>query len=259
MCVGCRNSIEHLIAILAVIAAGKTWVALNPRNGDPELQRIVEFTEPAALLLDEAMAARIDGGGAATYMLDGAPADTVFGRAAKADVRFTADLCAARRHGRDQIHRRHVRHAERRDAALPRLERLHRLPAPRLRFYAARPVSGQCAADAWRLDLHLADPWRRAARSCFPQDTRPATLLHTIAEHDVTTFFAPPTMIQMLVDAARDVNMPTPSLRNVIYGGAPMRPNRIVEAQDAFGPVIARHLRTDRSARRSSRTSARRS
>ena len=89
VCVGCRNSIEHLIAILAVIAAGKTWVALNPRNGDPELQRIVEFTKPAALLLDEAMAQRIDGSGAATHMLDGAPADTVFGRAAKADVRFT--------------------------------------------------------------------------------------------------------------------------------------------------------------------------
>jgi long-subunit acyl-CoA synthetase (AMP-forming) len=72
----------------------------------------------------------------------------------------------------------------------------------------------------------------------FPQDTRPATLLHTIVEHDVTTFFAPPTMIQMLVDAARGVNMPAPTLSNVIYGGAPMRPNRIVDAQDAFGPVI---------------------
>ncbi|HSR75971.1 MAG TPA: AMP-binding protein, partial [Xanthobacteraceae bacterium] len=46
VCVGCKNSVEHLIAILAVIAAGKTWVALNPRNGDPELQRIVEFTKP---------------------------------------------------------------------------------------------------------------------------------------------------------------------------------------------------------------------
>ena len=72
----------------------------------------------------------------------------------------------------------------------------------------------------------------------FPQDTRPATLLHTIVEHDVTTFFAPPTMIQMLVDAARGVNMPASTLRNVIYGGAPMRLNRIVDAQDAFGPVI---------------------
>jgi acyl-CoA synthetase (AMP-forming)/AMP-acid ligase II len=72
----------------------------------------------------------------------------------------------------------------------------------------------------------------------FPEDTKPATLLHTINEHDVTTFFAPPTMIQMLVDAARHVNTPTPSLRNVIYGGAPMRPNRIRDAQDAFGPVI---------------------
>ena len=73
----------------------------------------------------------------------------------------------------------------------------------------------------------------------FPEDTKPDTLLHTIAEHDVTTFFSPPTMVTMLVDAARTANVRTPSLRNVIYGGAPMRPNRIREAQDAFGPVIA--------------------
>ena len=72
VCVGCSNSVEHLIAILAVIAAGKTWVALNPRNGDPELQRIVEFTKPAALLLDEAMSRRIDGGDAVSYLLEGA-------------------------------------------------------------------------------------------------------------------------------------------------------------------------------------------
>ncbi|MGZ5837036.1 MAG: class I adenylate-forming enzyme family protein, partial [Xanthobacteraceae bacterium] len=73
----------------------------------------------------------------------------------------------------------------------------------------------------------------------FPEDTRPANLIHAIAEHEVTTFFSPPTMVTMLVDAARAENVPTPSLRNIIYGGAPMRPNRIREAQDAFGPVIA--------------------
>ncbi len=83
VCVGCKNSVEHLVAILAVIAAGKTWVALNPRNGDPELQRIVEFIEPSAMLVDEAMAARIDGHGVTTYMLDGPANDTVFRRAAE--------------------------------------------------------------------------------------------------------------------------------------------------------------------------------
>src|SRR5262245_18468354 len=86
VCVGCGNSIEHLIAILAVIAAGKTWVALNPRNGDPELQRIVAFTAPAALLLDRAMVARLDAGTVPVYLMDGAQADTALGRAAKAEA-----------------------------------------------------------------------------------------------------------------------------------------------------------------------------
>jgi len=35
------NTIEHVVAILAVYAAGHTWVALNPRNGKPELDAII--------------------------------------------------------------------------------------------------------------------------------------------------------------------------------------------------------------------------
>ena len=88
VCVGCKNSVEHLVAILAVIAAGKTWVALNPRNGDPELQRIVEYVEPSAMLVDEAMAARVKAPGVVTYMLDGPANDTVFRRAGNQEARF---------------------------------------------------------------------------------------------------------------------------------------------------------------------------
>lgn len=237
VCVGCRNSIEHLIAILAVIAAGKTWVALNPRNGDPELQRIVEFTKPAALLLDEAMAQRIDGGGAATHMLDGAPADTVFGRAAKADVRFTPTYVpldatvAIKFTGGTSGTPKGVMQAYRGWNACIVSQRHAYGFTPADRYLVNAPLTH--GASTYILPILGA-----GGAFVFPQDTRPATLLHTIVEHDVTTFFAPPTMIQMLVDAARGVNMPAPTLRNVIYGGAPMRPNRIVDAQDAFGPVI---------------------
>jgi fatty-acyl-CoA synthase len=43
VCVGAANSYEHFVTILSVLAAGKIWVPLNPRNGDPELRRAIEF------------------------------------------------------------------------------------------------------------------------------------------------------------------------------------------------------------------------
>jgi fatty-acyl-CoA synthase len=237
VCVGCNNSVEHLIAILAVIAAGKTWVALNPRNGDPELRRIVEFTRPAALLLDEPMAQRINDTGAVSYMLDGTGSDTVFALATQADEPFTPACApleatvAVKFTGGTSGTPKGVMQAHRGWNACIVSQRHAYGFTPADRYLVNAPLTH--GASTYILPILGA-----GGAFVFPEDTRPTTLLHTIAEHDVTTFFAPPTMIQMLVDAARTVNTPTPTLRNVIYGGAPMRPNRIRDAQDAFGPVI---------------------
>ncbi|MGZ6007192.1 MAG: class I adenylate-forming enzyme family protein, partial [Rhizomicrobium sp.] len=238
VCVGCKNSIEHLIAILAVIAAGKTWVALNPRNGDPELQRIVEFTEPSALLIDEAMGARIDGHGTATYMLDGTPSDTVFRRAGNHEARFTrtylpldATIAIKFTGGTSGVPKGVMQPQRGWNTNIVSQRHAYNF-TPRDRYLVNAPLTH--GASTYILPILGA-----GGAFVFPEDTRPANLIHAIAEHEVTTFFSPPTMVTMLVDAARAENVPTPSLRNIIYGGAPMRPNRIREAQDAFGPVIA--------------------
>src|SRR5262245_53405637 len=47
------NTIEHVIAILAVYAAGHTWVALNPRNSKPELDAIIGSTRLDLIIADE--------------------------------------------------------------------------------------------------------------------------------------------------------------------------------------------------------------
>ena len=52
ICAG--NSTEHLIALLAVLASGKVWVPLNPRSTQPEIQRIVDTTQPTILVVDTA-------------------------------------------------------------------------------------------------------------------------------------------------------------------------------------------------------------
>jgi acyl-CoA synthetase (AMP-forming)/AMP-acid ligase II len=238
VCVGCKNSVEHLVAILAVIAAGKTWVALNPRNGDPELQRIVEFIEPGAMLVDEAMAARIDGHGIMAYMLDGAKNDTVFHRAGKHDGRFTrtylplnATTAIKFTGGTSGVPKGVMQTYRGWNANIVSQRHAYGF-TPKDRYLVNAPLTH--GASTYILPILGA-----GGAFVFPEDTKPAALLHTIAEHEVTTFFSPPTMVTMLVEAARTEKVRTPSLQNVIYGGAPMRPARIREAQDAFGPVIA--------------------
>ena len=238
VCVGCRNSIEHLVAILAVIAAGKTWVALNPRNGDPELQRIVEYISPSAMLLDEAMATRIDGHGVTTYLLDGPPSDTVFRRAQNREAPFARsylplDATTAIKFtgGTSGVPKGVMQTYRGWNANIVSQRHAYGF-TPKDRYLVNAPLTH--GASTYILPILGA-----GGAFVFPDDTKPAALLHAIARHEVTTFFSPPTMVTMLVEAARIADVRTPSLRNVIYGGAPMRAARIREAQEAFGPVLA--------------------
>ena len=238
VCVGCNNSVEHLVAILAVIAAGKVWVALNPRNGDPELQRIVEYIEPSAMLVDEAMAARVSVRDVTTYMLGGPANDTVFRHAENREARFTRtylplDATTAIKFtgGTSGIPKGVMQPYRGWNANIVSQRHAYGF-TPKDRYLVNAPLTH--GASTYILPILGA-----GGAFVFPEDTKPAALLHAISEHEVTTFFSPPTMVTMLVDAARSENVRTPSLRNVIYGGAPMRPARIREAQEAFGPVIA--------------------
>lgn len=238
VCVGCGNSVEHLVAILAVVAAGKVWVALNPRNGEPELRRIVEFIQPSAMLVDEAMAERIDCQGVATYMLDGSAADTVFRRARDRDERFARtylplDATTAIKFtgGTSGIPKGVMQTYRGWNTNIVSQRHAYGF-TPKDRYLVNAPLTH--GASTYILPVLGA-----GGAFVFPEDSKPAALLHTIVEHEVTTFFSPPTMVTMLVDAARAVTVSMTSLRNIIYGGAPMRPARIREAQEAFGPVIA--------------------
>lgn len=238
VCVGCGNSVEHLIAILAVIAAGKIWVALNPRNGDPELRRIVEFIEPSAMLVDEAMAARLDLGGFRSYRLGGPSADCMVRRARNRAHRFTRtylplDATTAIKFtgGTSGIPKGVMQTYRGWNANIVSQRHAYGF-TPKDRYLVNAPLTH--GASTYILPI-----LGSGGAFVFPEDNQPTALLQTIAKHEVTTFFSPPTMIAMLVDAARHETKPLPSLRNVIYGGAPMRPARIREAQEAFGPVIA--------------------
>lgn len=232
--IGAANSVEHLVALLATLAAGKVWVPLNPRNGTPELERIFAFTEPAITVLDAAMRER----------LGNVPGHTV-------SVEALDQLAAA--HAGTPL-------------AAPELP-LDALQA--IKFTGGttgQPKGVMQPMRAWNTTVltqwhefgfgaddrflvsapltHGASTYVLAvlgAGGClvFPADTGAPTVLDAIAQAGVTAMFMPPTAIYALCDeqerAPRDVS----SLRLLIYGAAPMPPARIREAQRVFGNVVA--------------------
>ena len=46
------NTLEHLMSILAILAAGHVWVPLNPRNGKAETDAIIAATRPVLVIAD---------------------------------------------------------------------------------------------------------------------------------------------------------------------------------------------------------------
>jgi acyl-CoA synthetase (AMP-forming)/AMP-acid ligase II len=63
-------------------------------------------------------------------------------------------------------------------------------------------------------------------------------ILEVIQNEKVTSSFLVPTMIYALIDHPDVKKYDTSSLRNIIYGGAPIAPERLKEAVEAFGPVF---------------------
>jgi fatty-acyl-CoA synthase len=68
---------------------------------------------------------------------------------------------------------------------------------------------------------------------------RPAQILAALAERGITTTFLPPTAIYMLLAQPDAAQRDYPALRNLIFGGAPMPPEKVRAAQAVFGKRIA--------------------
>ena len=80
----------------------------------------------------------------------------------------------------------------------------------------------------------------KAARHVIHESTSfdPRTVLQTIQEHQVTNLFAAPTMIKRLVDCPAIGDFDLSSLKAVIYGGAPMLVEDLLEAMRKLGNCL---------------------
>ena len=239
ICAG--NSDDHITALLAILACGKVWVPLNPKSTHPEIQRIVNVTEPSIVILDAANQALLKGA-AGAWVYTGADSD--------ASARSINELI--------QLHE---------DAPQPSFE----LPldaiqaikftggttgAPKgvMQPYRAWLANITNQIQVWGFDEHeryvVAAPITHGTSTYIVPilaqggchvilDGAGAEVVRTsFRERRGTVCFMPPTLVYMLMalpNASRD---DYPKLRRLIYGGAPMPPEQVRKVRDFFGPVL---------------------
>ena len=237
-----RNTVEHLIALLATYAAGKVWVPLNPTNSRADLDRMIGATRPTLFVADESCLDR--------FTPIGAP--IVLGKttAPPGELPSVRGLIAEWNGVRPPVVTR-----DDRDAQIIKFSG-GSTGAPKPVVQSLRCVSAQIEGILACFELHAGDVNLIAAplthgASCFVlpilsvggrhvmlEEPKAPRVLDAIERYGVTTLYAPPTLIYSMLDDSTVTNRNYGSMRHLIYSAAPMRPEQIRAAQRVFGPVI---------------------
>jgi acyl-CoA synthetase (AMP-forming)/AMP-acid ligase II len=103
-----------------------------------------------------------------------------------------------------------------------------------------RDVTLHAAPLSHGAGFHALAATARGAHQVIPPEKSfdPRAILALLGEARVTNTWLVPTQIVMLLDALGDESVHLPSLRYVVYGGAPFPPADLREALEAFGPIF---------------------
>lgn len=237
-----RNTVEHLIALLATYAAGKVWVPLNPTNGRTDLDRMIAATRPTLMVADESVLDRFTRTNVPLVLAN----DASLGGEALT-VRSLIDEWR----GRAPL-------AIERGAEDPQIIKFSggSTGVPKPVVQPVRCVNAQVDGILASFELNSSDVNLIAAplthgASCFilpilaaggshvlVEDPKPPRVLDAIEQYGITTMYAPPTLIYGMLGDPSSGRRRYASLRHLIYSAAPMRPEQIREAQRVFGSVV---------------------
>ena len=240
ICAG--NSADHIIALLAILACGKSWVPLNPKSTRPEIRRIIDITEPSLIIYDENCAdLLIDAPG--LFILTGieneqpssktvsgliklhdgaAPPSFEVSLDAIQAIKFTGGTTGAPKgvmqpyrawmtNISNQIHSWGFDENERYIVAAPITHGTSTYIVPILAQGGCHVILDGAGAEVVRTAFK-----ERAGTACF----------------------MPPTLLYMLMALPNASRKDYPKLRRLIYGGAPMPPEKIRAVREFFGPVL---------------------
>jgi len=264
ICAG--NTAEHILALLATLAAGKIWVPLNYRSTPTEIGRILEATEPSIIALD-AVGAPLVGTSISAHRirLDGASsAPAAAADIANAGTGTGTGNAAPDTRSEHALSTLLARHAD----ATPAVYPMDRDAVQAIKFTGGTtglPKGVMQPARAWNAGIinqingwglgpqdryvvaapithgtgtYLLPLLAQGGALLLVDAASPATITAAFRERGGTLSFMPPTLIYMIMAQDGVSRADFPQLRNLIYGGAPMPVGKFEQARAFFGPVL---------------------
>lgn len=237
------NSLEHLIGLLAVMAAGKVWVPLNPRDGKNDIQLKIEAAKPSILIFDEDCEGQVG-------LFKGEKIVGFSGMSTALDT--IGGLIEKHRGKRPNINNFNGENIQ----AIKFTGGSSGRPKGVLQPYRSWLTGAACMINELELcggDRYLVCSPLTHGTSCYvtpilgvggtlvlgKRIMRPPDILDAFKNRDITTSFIPPTVIYMMMSEIGGEEQKFPMLSRLIYGGAPMPSEKIRAAQGVFGPVLA--------------------
>jgi len=225
LCAG--NSAGHLIAYVAILISGFVWVPLNPANGRRLNSRIVAKAKPDLVFVDRASIEQVPDTDQVreleTLKAERRPFDPT--HAASDDVaaiKFTGGTSGEPK-GVIQTHGNML-------AVIENLQAFYQFESSDCNLAVAPLTHGSS---------HYVFPVLGAGgRHRFLHDHSAAAILAAMRD-DTTMTFMPPTLVYKLLRTPGLSPEQFPRLRHLTYSAAPMPSDRIIEAQQAFGPCIS--------------------
>jgi acyl-CoA synthetase (AMP-forming)/AMP-acid ligase II len=240
------NTVEHLIALLAVMAADKIWVPLNPLDAARDLDTKLAAARPSLVIADGNCLDKFDPG----------PATVLIG--ADGEGGSSADATTI-----DNLISRFRGERPRRQGLPSSLTQAIKFtggssgkPKGVLQPYRAWVAGASSMIHAFgfaRADRYLMAAPLTHGTSCYVTPilaaggtlvfmdgkTTPEKVLSAFRGQRITASFLPPTLIYMMMQTIGQVPQRFERLRLLIYGAAIMPPEKIRQARALFGPVIA--------------------
>lgn len=234
------NNLEHLTAFLAILAAGFTWIPINPKNGKTLNQQLLEVAKPALILVDRESHNTLPDNthGAHTWLLNDSSENintlsaSFVGRAfdqatPKHDdimgIKFTGGTTGTPK-GVIQTHRNVAAVIDNMQTVFQFTETDRNLAVAPLTHGGSHYILPLLAVGGCHL-LHSAPD--------------PEKILTAFRQHKASVSFMPPTLIYKLLDQPSISTEDFPHLRHLTYSAAPMPPARIQQVQRIIGERIS--------------------
>ncbi len=225
ICAG--NHCDHLVAYLAILLSGRVWVPLNPANGRIVNDAIMSKAAPELVLVDRASRGQVqesetvrDLGALKGDAREFEPWDAAIDDIAA--INFTGGTTGEPK-GVIQTHGNML-------AVIENMQAFYEFGSNDCNLAVAPLTHGSS---------HFVIPVLAAGgRHRFVTDRSASSIVAALRDGSSIAFM-PPTLVYKLMQVGGLSPGQFPQLRHLTYSAAPMPPNRIVDAQRAFGPVVS--------------------